>query len=534
MSLTQSLISHLRTFPACPYLFVGSGLSRRYLGTETWDGLLRRFAAGLEFDYSYFLSRGASQMPKVAALIAESFHKSWYSDARFQDLRVAHDKTVRDISSPLRIAISEYLKTRELDMGGISPSLSQEIALLRNATVDGVITTNWDRLMEAVFPDYKPYVGQDSLIFHPITGIGEIYKIHGCCSAPQSLVLTDDDYRRFEGKNPYLAAKLTTIFVEHPVVFLGYSGADSNIRKILGALTHCLGAENIDRLRDRLIFVEWSAGAPGSMQPSEITVMEPDSSVIIPITKVRVDDFSPVFEALSGRRRIPARILRQLKEQVYELVLRNDPNEQIYVKDLDGDREPSEIQIVYGVGVAPAAAPTPVGYRGLDRQALVFDVVYNDGETVQGKVFRKHPLDSSRVIKEVLPDLLKTTPWVPVHKYLKEFGLGLQDLDGADWLDGRVKKATRHEWKNVSKFYRVMTEKKGYTSIAHILEDLGPGGFSKARYYIPHLGLERISPDELLHYIKAWYEKNDWRDDTLTRIMVCLYDYIVYGRQSNV
>ncbi|MFY0531632.1 SIR2 family protein [Nannocystis pusilla] len=531
MDLLPALAAHLRAFTASPYLFVGSGLSRRYLGLETWDGLLRRFASELDFDYSYFLSKGASYLPRVASLIAEHYHRAWFTNDRFAENRARFAAQVTDITSPLRISISRYLCEKNLDTERLEPHLVQEIEQLRQATVDGIITTNWDSMLESIFSEYKPYVGQDSLIFHPITGIGEIYKVHGCSSSPASLILTEDDYRRFEGKNPYLAAKLTTIFVEHPVLFLGYSGADSNIRKILGALTHCLGPENTEKLRDRLIFVEWVPGSAGSIQPSEITVMEADTSTIIPVTKIRVDGFLPVYQALSeSRRRIPARILRQLKEQVYDLVLNNDPHGLLHVKDLESDRDPSEIQIVYGVGVVPPGAPTSVGYRGLHREAIVFDVIYDDGEPVRGEPFRKPRLRSDLVIQEVLPELLKTTPWVPVHKYIREAGFGDTRLDDPR-IDQRIRRAMNHDWKKVAKSYRPIVAGKGYTSIAQVLQDLGEGGFMKARYYIPHLPHDKIDSNDLLRYIKGAYSRLGWTDDSLIRILVCLYDHLVYGTQ---
>ena len=84
--------------------------------------------------------------------------------------------------------------------------------------LDGIITTNWDDTAERVLPQFTSYIGQEQLIFSSTYSVGEIYKIHGSYRDPKSLVLTEDDYDDFSKKNPYLAAKLITIFIEHPVV----------------------------------------------------------------------------------------------------------------------------------------------------------------------------------------------------------------------------------------------------------------------------------------------------------------------------
>ena len=56
--------------------------------------------------------------------------------------------------------------------------------------------------MEDIFKDYTVYTGQDELIFSDIYEIGEIYKIHGSITKPDSLILTAEDYKIFEENNP--------------------------------------------------------------------------------------------------------------------------------------------------------------------------------------------------------------------------------------------------------------------------------------------------------------------------------------------
>ena len=75
--------------------------------------------------------------------------------------------------------------------------------------------------------------------------MGEIFKIHGSITEPDSLVVTQKDYDTFSIKNPYLAAKLITIFVEHPIIFIGYSLNDPNIISLISSIVSCLNTEKL-------------------------------------------------------------------------------------------------------------------------------------------------------------------------------------------------------------------------------------------------------------------------------------------------
>ncbi|WP_420829436.1 SIR2 family NAD-dependent protein deacylase [Nannocystis pusilla] len=163
--------------------------------------------------------------------------------------RSAAGITVRNdrFFKPLKVEVSNFLRAQCEKLR--ETPLANELHLLRSAKFDGIITTNYDTILENVFPDYKVYSSQDDTLFQVSHGVGEIFKIHGCATRPNTLVLTEQDYRAFSDKNAYLAAKLTTLFLEHPFVFLGYSISDPNIRSILQAVTACLPASNLSFFR---------------------------------------------------------------------------------------------------------------------------------------------------------------------------------------------------------------------------------------------------------------------------------------------
>jgi hypothetical protein len=256
MSIVTELSGRLAEFDSVPFLFVGSGLSRRYLDTETWYGLLTKYAQGLSQPFAYYVGKADNDPPLIGSLISNDFYDRWFTDEVYRDHREKFSSIVSSRSSPLKIEISEYMQ--QITQERFGTLLPDELALLRKVTVDGVITTNYDFLLEKVFPDYRCFIGQEDLLFSTTYGVAEIYKIHGCASAPNSLVLTDADFADFERRNAYLAAKLLTIFVEHPIVFLGYSITDANIRAILSAIVGCLSPEKLNALRGRLFFVEYA------------------------------------------------------------------------------------------------------------------------------------------------------------------------------------------------------------------------------------------------------------------------------------
>lgn len=400
----EFVAAHLRGKPA-PFLFVGSGLTRRYTKAEDWEGLLRVFADKTDRPYEYYRTSANGDLPTVASKIAEPFHDIWWSRDEYIESRDQWAGSIRDRESALRVEVARHVSGAADRLPGRG-ALAKELDLLRSAVVDGIITTNYEPVLEAVFPDLRVFVGQDEMLFANPQGVGEIYKIHGSYTDPDSLVLTAADYERFDERNAYLAAKLLTIFVEHPVIFLGYSLQDRNVRSVLQAIARCLTQKNIDELRDRLVFVQWEKDASPEIGPHTLQM----DDFVVTVTRVKVPDFVDLFSALGELPRVfPAKLLRQLKEHVYDLVLRDDPDQRLVVADIE-NRELDDVDVVFGVGMK--ARLGQFGYVGLNRWHLIDDIV-DSGDIYDGHI----------IVNEVLPEMLRHPGNVPVFKYLREADL---------------------------------------------------------------------------------------------------------------
>ena len=215
MEFKKALTEHFKKFDASPMLFIGSGISRRYLGTENWEQLLLKFCNLIGENPLKLKTSSNGDLTKYAQLLAKSYENSWWERPGSKEISEEFSEHFLNDSSILKIEISRYLKSAHENT---IAEVREELSLLEKANIDGVITTNWDCLIENTFPKFTTFIGQDGLIAERSHGIAEIYKIHGCSTAPNSLVLTETDYAEYRRKNPYLSSKLLTIFIERPEI----------------------------------------------------------------------------------------------------------------------------------------------------------------------------------------------------------------------------------------------------------------------------------------------------------------------------
>jgi hypothetical protein len=517
----EELAAHLKGFSAAPFLFVGAGISRRYLGLDDWDELLQRLATIAGKDYAYYVASADGDRPTIASKIAEDLHEAWWSDKRFGATREKYEGMLKTKESALKAEASEYLADSIENLPKKGPG-ADELQLLRRAVVDGIITTNFDPLLEELFPEFRVFVGQEELLFEDAHGVGEIYKIHGSHEQPDSLVLTRRDYDRFHETNPYLAAKLMTIFVEHPMVFLGYSLGDQNVAAILQAIVSCLKTpDRIAKLADRLIFIVWDETVK---EPTMAPTVIPVEGNPIPVLTLRVPDFLSVFEVMSSqKRRFPAKLLRQLKEQVYDLVLEKEPEDRLFVQDLDPRQDPREVDVVFGVG----AVGRLTAYAGLTRSDLIADVLED------GKKY-----DALRVVQEALPAILSHPGNVPIYKCLREANL-LDDRGNLLTPNSVPEKVRKHLEARTSRLGVIPSSKAwvaGMLRNSPTLDDLiASEKPHEVLWCVPGLDEDNIDSGKLREFLKdqSAYQADASHGSQWVKL-VCLYDWLAHGRPAKV
>jgi len=492
--------------PTSPFLFVGSGFSQRYLSLPTWENLLRRFCKGAS-PFEYYLASSDGKLPKCASLISKDFAEYWWKAPEAADQREKYKAHLKGASSPLKIAIADFLTTRGKPVA--DSAIRAELEALRAFNAEGIITTNWDQLLEDLFPGYKIYVGQQSVVRQTPQNIAEIYKIHGCCSDPNSLVLTEEDYGIFKEKQAYLAAKLITIFVEHPVVFLGYSVSDRNILDLLESILRGLGSEEIHKLQENLIFVQ--RAKPGRPVGVKETILVVEGTQL-PVTNIITDNFVSVYGAISkSKLKLPARILRFCKEQLYEIVASKEPSEKLCLVDIEAISRKGDVEFVVGIGVAKSRVGER-GYRGVNLRDLCLAMLHGEPR-----------LDPDLVLDVTIPTLDFKNNFVPVHFFLKAA------CRNPDKINESVQRLCAP---GIEKFCT-----KGYAGQAAkhfeghdfdwLVANLPP---EKVAACVPHLPLEKVPLEKLRAFIvthldRAFADKYS----TFYRKLICYYDYLMFG-----
>lgn len=410
MSFTEELIELFKG-QSTPYLFVGSGFSRRYFGTPGWEELLREIAKASGIQYGKYVD-DPDDLPAVASAMAVDIKNSWY-DGKFLKYDWCNPDSLEDAvglgaDMALKYIACQLTETRVKDsipmyFKSNNPTgknefyeddvLREELDIFSRMNPPAIITTNYDSALETIHKGYQVYGSQSEMISSSLQNIGEIYKIHGTVSNHGSIVLTREDYNRFEQRNKYLIAKLLTIFTENPIVFIGYSLSDENIKNIFNGIQECLeGSVNIREAYERkFIFLN----RPSNDAEERVYTTEKSLSnrISMKVTVIQARDFREVFKAISETKiQVPAKLVRMFKEQAYKIAVTEGKLETIYAMPLSDLEDKVDIDsadiLISGIGVAQPSIKS----MNLSESRKIFleGEDYPAFEYIEGVISRKH------------------------------------------------------------------------------------------------------------------------------------------------
>jgi SIR2-like domain len=107
-----------------------------------------------------------------------------------------------------------------------------------------ILTTNYDTLLKRSFEPVRRVrvcVDDVDLVRSAARDAVELVHLHGVVDRPTTIVLALEDYRRYPEKHPGLLAKVRQLFLQHPVLFVGFGVTDPNFLQWSGWLADVVG-----------------------------------------------------------------------------------------------------------------------------------------------------------------------------------------------------------------------------------------------------------------------------------------------------
>lgn len=324
-----------------PVMFVGSGLSLRYLQSSyNWDSLLTKIALELNNDIEYYLDiksdsmvDGVCQFEKVASKLEEDFN-SILKKSRHGKFEKINDVFYKRMAENINISRFKLYIASLLQDITLKNDMLDEIAELKKArkNIGSIITTNYDQLIEQVF-EFNPLIGNDILLSNPY---GSVYKIHGCVTMPEKIIITENDYKLFDQKYELIRAQLLSLFIHNPILFIGYNIGDKNIKEILKTIFTYVDSNSNEarKIRDNFLLIEYERNS------TSIDVSEHDIDVegfpTIRINKIKTDNFISIYQALASiQLPVSAMDIRKVQTVVKDIYSGGEIKVKI-TADLDG------------------------------------------------------------------------------------------------------------------------------------------------------------------------------------------------------
>ena len=245
------------------------------------------------------------------------------------------------------------------------------------------------------------------------------------------------------------------------------------------------------------------------------TVMVDDKQLIM--KKISLSDFMLLYNALSTKKtKLPVRILRRFKQELYEYTITAKPTGNLRVASID-DARLSDEEFVLAIGKASA-----FGLKGLS--------VLESNEWYRNIVLDDLKYTADELLEYAFPKLLRQNSYkLPANKYLaeatQEFPQYIDQIKKQNF-DSIISKTFKDNWQALGH----------YSSVVEIWGN-ECDNLERATRLIAYLPEDQIDLSELESVLKGLFNKDRnilQNSDTTTRTnirrLIRIYDYLKWGK----
>jgi len=491
----------ISNFQNHPVLFIGTGVSLRYLNNSyTWDGLLKKIAYELRGNSEYYLDLKSTcqeeeiyNFEKLASLLEKDFNETLMNDrnGKFKDINDIFYENMENGKnlSRFKIYISKIFEELEL-----KEEMATEIAEFKKArkNIGSIITTNYDNLIEHIF-EFEKLIGNNILLSNPY---GSIYKIHGCTTSPHKIIITENDYQQFDGKYELIRAQLLSLFIHHPIIFIGYGVGDNNIKKLLKTIFTYVepNSDLANNIRNNFLLVEYEKEADNEVISEHDIDMDGFSTVRI--NKIKTDNFTLIYQALANiHLPISAMDVRKVQSVVAEIYAGGKIEVKI-TEDLESLRNGDKILAI--------GSSKTISYQ------------YQTASEIMTNYFKIMEESNHQILVLIDKYRIQSAQYFPIFG----FNSIQKDIEVADKLKAQQKTNIEN---SLNRLYA--NQKKKHSTVQEIVDDNSIPLTYKNGCILWNIFEENLELDDVEKYLKAMKPKND----TNYRQLLCAYDLKKYS-----
>lgn len=484
-----------------PVLFIGTGLSMRYLNNSySWDSLLKKICCDLKGNDEYFYDLkekyyydGNYRYDKIATDIEMEFDRELKSDrnGKFKFINDIFYQNMEKgiVVSRFKIYISKIFETLDYRE-------TNEIAELKKArkNISSIITTNYDKMIEDIF-GFAPLIGNDILLSNPY---GSLYKIHGCVSQPDKIIITEKDYNKFNEKYELIRAQLLSLFIHNPIIFIGYSIADNNIKDILKTIFTYVepNSSEAEKIRSHFLLVEYEENSK-NLEVSEHDI-DVEGFSTIRINRIKTDNYSELYSAISKLQLpVSAMDIRKVQTVVKEIYSGGSIKVRI-TDDLDTLQNCDK---VLAIG---------------SKKSITYS--YQTAPEMMKNYFSIIEEENNQVLELIDKVMIQSQQYFPIYAFSK--------IDPTIKRIDKLKKQQNDKLEMLRKQIeqRYVVEE---TTLEDILNNDSYAMTYKNQIIAYALLIGKLTPDKVEDYLKNMSVESETTTDY--RRLLCAYDYVKYS-----